>query len=142
MQMGLFVMATSELAKTLEFFEHQGIITAEEHKGLSELATNVSQISSGGQPHPPSEHLPGSYRSMDPNSLDLYDRWRSLSTSERQVTYLVCMGFKNTQIAVHIGVRAGTVNSILRMVCLKIGVKSKAELRLKFATFDFTQNPP
>lgn len=86
--------------------------------------------------------LTGGRRSTDKDTFELYDRWLSLSSRERQVTYFTCMGYKNEQIAFQMGVSVGTVKSYLQHVFFKIGVRSKTELRLKFYTFDFERNPP
>jgi len=86
--------------------------------------------------------LTGGRRSTDRDLLDLYDRWWSLSSRERLVTYLTCMGYKNDQIVFHMGISVGTVKSYLRHVFNKIDVRSKTELRLKFFNFDFERNPP
>jgi len=75
-------------------------------------------------------------------SEDLYDRWRSLSPLERQLIYLTCMGFKDQRIAFHMRLTTDSVKYLLRKVCLKMGVRTKAELHLKFANFDFTKSPP
>ncbi len=86
--------------------------------------------------------LAGGRRSSDKDVFELYDRWLSLSSRERQVTYFTCMGYKNEQIAFQMGVSVGTVKSYLQHVFFKIGVRSKTELRLKFYNFDFERNPP
>lgn len=86
--------------------------------------------------------LTGGRRSTDKDLLDLYDRWWSLSSRERHVTYLVCMGDKNDAIAFKMGIKVGTVKSYLQHVFLKMDVRSKTELRLKFFNFDFERNPP
>ena len=92
--------------------------------------------------HSSGNALTGGRRSTDKNLLDLYDRWLYLSPRERHVTYLTCMGYKNEQIAFQMGVSVGTVKSYLRHVFYKMDVRSKTELRLKFANFDFERNPP
>jgi len=52
------------------------------------------------------------------------------------------MGYKNQQIALHMGISAGTVKSYLQNVFNKFGLHSKTELRLKFHNFDFKRNTP
>jgi DNA-binding NarL/FixJ family response regulator len=86
--------------------------------------------------------LAGGRRSSDRDHLDLYDRWWSLSTRERQVTYLTCQGHKNHQIAFQMGVSVRTVQSYLEHVYFKMDVRSKTELRLKMVHFDFERNDP
>jgi DNA-binding NarL/FixJ family response regulator len=74
--------------------------------------------------------------------MDLYHRWLSLSTREKQVTYLTCQGHKNHQIAFQMGVSVRTVQSYLEHVYFKMDVRSKTDLRLKLVHFDFEQNDP
>ena len=81
-------------------------------------------------------------RSTDRDTFELYDRWLSLAPRERQVTYLTCQEYKNQQIAFAMGITVGTVKSYLEHVYNKIDVRSKADLRLKFFDFDFSNNPP
>lgn len=90
----------------------------------------------------PGNALAGGRRSTDRDSFDLYDRWLFLSPREREVTYLTCKGYKNHQIAFQMGVSIRTVKSYLEHVYLKMDVRSKTELRLKFYNFDFEQNSP
>jgi len=81
-------------------------------------------------------------RSTDHELFVLYDSWLSLSQREQHVTYLACKGYKNPQIAFQMGVSVTTVKSYLQHVFLKIGVRNKTELRLKFVNFDFTRHAP
>lgn len=81
-------------------------------------------------------------RSTDQDLFDLYDSWLALSPRERHVTYLACEGYKNDQIAFQMGVSVTTVKSYLQHVFLKIGVRNKIDLRLKFVNFDFKHNIP
>ena len=92
--------------------------------------------------HRSASALTGGRRSTDRDSLDLYDRWVSLSAREQEVTYLACLGYKNNQIAFQMGVSARTVQSYLEHVYLKMNIRSKTELRLKFYNFDFERNNP
>lgn len=84
----------------------------------------------------------GGRRSSDRELGDLYHRWWSLSTREKQVTYLTCQGHKNHQIAFQMGVSVRTVQSYLEHVYFKMDVRNKTELRLKMVNFDFEQNDP
>ena len=90
----------------------------------------------------PRNSLTGGRRSTDMDSLDIYNRWLHLSTREQQVTYLACQGYKNHQIAFQMGISARTVKSYLEHVYLKMDVRSKTDLRLKFHNFDFERNKP
>jgi len=105
----------------------------------------VSQRNPATQENHTSKTQPGNAggrRSTDKDTLDLYDCWLSLSAREQQVAYLTCMGYKNNQIAFKLGVSIRTVQSYLEHVYLKINVRSKTELRLKFYNFDFERNYP
>ena len=81
-------------------------------------------------------------RSGDRDTLDLYDRWLSLSPREQDVTFLTCRGYKNQQIAFQMGVSVATVKSYLQHVFYKLNVRSKTDLRLKFFHVDFKRNDP
>lgn len=105
----------------------------------------VNRTDPAAQEDPSSKARPGNAdgrRSTDRDAFELYDRWLSLSARERQITYFTCLGYKNEQIAFHMGVSVGTVKSYLQHVFFKIGVQSKVDLRLKFHGFDFERNPP
>lgn len=82
----------------------------------------------------------GGRRSTDKDSLDLYLRWDSLSARQKEVTILVCKGFTNEQIALWLKLSVSTVKSYLQHVFLKIDVRNKTELRLKFFNFDFARH--
>lgn len=105
----------------------------------------VNQRNPATQENPSTNNQPGhagGRRSTDKDAFELYDLWLSLSPREKQVTYLTCLGYKNEQIAFHMGVSVGTVKSYLQHIFLKIQVPSKTELRLKFHGFDFERNFP
>jgi DNA-binding NarL/FixJ family response regulator len=82
----------------------------------------------------------GGRRSTDRVSLDLSLIWESLSPREKDVTFLVCKGFTNDQIALWLKISVSTVKSYLQHVFLKTDVRSKTELRLKFVNFEFPRN--
>ena len=105
----------------------------------------VNRTDPAAQENPPSNNHPGNAggrRSTDRGSFDVYDRWLKLSPREQQVTYLTCLGYKNHQIAFHMGVSVRTVQSYLEHVYLKMDVRSKTDLRLKLHGFDFERNMP
>lgn len=105
----------------------------------------VNRTDPVAQENSPSNNHPGNAggrRSTDKASFDLYDHWLELSPREQQVTYLTCLGYKNHQIAFHMGVSIRTVQSYLEHVYLKVDVRSKTDLRLKFHGFDFERNMP
>ena len=73
------------------------------------------------------------YRRKD----ELLHLWYSLSLRERDVTAFACLGLTNRQIAARMGVSPGTVKSYLETVLYKLGLRSKAELRVLFANLGF-----
>ena len=95
-------------------------------------------LSSNTQPR----DLTGGRRSSDREIFELYDLWLSLSSRERQVTYLACMGYQNDEIALYMGITVGTVKSYLQHIFNKMGVRSKLQLSTKFSKFDFDRYPP
>jgi DNA-binding CsgD family transcriptional regulator len=73
------------------------------------------------------------YRRKD----ELLRLWYSLSLRERDVTAFACLGLTNRQIAARMGVSPETVKSYLETVLHKLGLRSKAELRVLFANMGF-----
>jgi DNA-binding NarL/FixJ family response regulator len=63
--------------------------------------------------------------------------WDSLAPRERDVTAFTCLGYSNRQIAYKMGIAESTVKSYLQSVLQKLSVRSKSELRLIFAHFNF-----
>jgi len=68
---------------------------------------------------------------------ELLRLWRFLSPRERDVTAHTCLGLTNRQIAARIGISPETVKSYLGSALYKLGLRSKAELRVLFADFSF-----
>jgi len=64
--------------------------------------------------------------------------WESLSPREKQVTACVCLGYTNPQIAAHLGVSTETVRTHLSNIRAKFRVRSKNEIRMILADWDFT----
>jgi len=106
------------------------------------LVNRTKSDAQGNRLVKPASPLAGNRRSTDSDLLELYDLWLSLSPREQDVTFLTCMGNKNTQIAFQMGVSVATVKSYLQNVFNKTGVRSKTELRLKFVNFDFKKIYP
>jgi len=75
----------------------------------------------------------------DPNADELYRIWILLSPREQQVTALTCLKYTNPQIAFHLGLSKTTVRTYLEKVLNKLGLRSKADLRVAFAVWDFSQ---
>jgi DNA-binding CsgD family transcriptional regulator len=68
---------------------------------------------------------------------ELLQLWYLLSLRERDVTAYACLGLTNRQIASRMGVSPETVKSYLETVQHKLGLRSKAELRVLFANLGF-----
>jgi len=73
------------------------------------------------------------YRRKD----ELLRLWYSLSLRERDVTALTCLGLTNRQMAARMGISPETVKSYLETALHKLGLRSKAELRVLFANMGF-----
>ena len=82
---------------------------------------------------------PGGRRSTDTDYIDLIDGWYSLSPRERDVTRLTCLGCTNDQIAYKLGITSGTIKIYHQRIFLKMKVRSKVDLRMKFYGFDFSR---
>lgn len=81
----------------------------------------------------------GGRRSTDADYIDLIDGWYSLSPRERDVTRLTCEGCTNDQIAYKLGITSGTAKTYHQRIFLKMKVRSKIDLRMKFFGFDFSR---
>jgi DNA-binding CsgD family transcriptional regulator len=73
------------------------------------------------------------------NSDELYQRWIILSPREQEVTALTCLRYTNPQIASHLNLSIETVRTYLEKVLNKFGLQSKADLRVTFANWDFSE---
>jgi DNA-binding NarL/FixJ family response regulator len=102
----------------------------------------VNRTDPAAQEYPSSNTPPGNAggrRSTDRASFELYDRWLALSAREQDVVALTCLGYKNQQIAFHLGLSVTTVKSYIQNVCYKLNVHSKTEIRLAFVHWDFSK---
>jgi DNA-binding NarL/FixJ family response regulator len=70
-------------------------------------------------------------------SKDLFDRWRSLSPREQQVTAQVCLGLTNRQIADRLNISPNTVKTYVSSILRKFSVSNRNELRLALAEWSF-----
>lgn len=74
-----------------------------------------------------------------PNTDELYQRWIMLSPREQEVTALTCLRYTNPQIASCLNLSIETVRTYLEKVLNKFGLQSKADLRVTFANWDFSE---
>jgi len=70
---------------------------------------------------------------------ELYQWWIMLSPREQDVTALTCLKYTNSQIAARLGLSKETVKTYLQKVLNKFGLHSKADLRVTFANWDFSE---
>lgn len=87
-------------------------------------------------------------RTSDFQSEDLYHTlsederqqlWTRLSSREQDVTAFTCLKYTNRQIAARLGISTDTVRSYLLNVLHKLGLDNKADLRVLFAGWDFSE---
>ena len=74
----------------------------------------------------------------DPRQTKREQLWNILSAREQDVTALTCLGYTNPQIAARLGLSVETIRTYLENVSNKSDLKNKAELRVFFASWDFS----
>ena len=68
---------------------------------------------------------------------ELETRWSSLSHREQQVAALICLGYRNHEIAKTLTIAPETVKTHLQRVFEKFNLHSSKELRLVLKNWDF-----
>lgn len=68
---------------------------------------------------------------------ELQERWSSLSHREQQVVALICLGYRNYQIAETLGIAPVTVKTHLQHIFDKFHLRGSKELRLTLKDWDF-----
>jgi DNA-binding CsgD family transcriptional regulator len=68
---------------------------------------------------------------------ELEERWSSLSRREQQVVALVCLGYRNDEIAKILVIAPETVKTHLQRIFNKFDLRSSKELRLALKNWDF-----
>lgn len=68
---------------------------------------------------------------------ELEDRWSSLSRREQQVVALICLGYRNYEIAETLVIAPETVKRHLQHIFDKFNLRSSKELRLALKNWDF-----
>ena len=101
---------------------------------LSDSAAQETHTHEKPASDPPAVSLP--YHST---TDELYQRWIMLSPREQEVTALTCLRYTNPQIASRLNLSIETVKTYLEKVLNKFGLKSKADLRVTFANWDFSE---
>jgi len=68
---------------------------------------------------------------------ELQNRWSSLSHREQQVAALICLGYRNYEIAQTLGIAPETVKTHLQHIFDKFHLRASRELRLALKDWDF-----
>ena len=68
---------------------------------------------------------------------ELQKRWSSLSHREQQVGALICLGYRNYEIAQTLGIAPETVKTHLQHIFDKFHLRASKELRLALKDWDF-----
>ena len=64
-----------------------------------------------------------------PEDPGIRNQWFSLTVRERQITALVCMGYRNHDIATMLGVEYTTIQTHLQNIFRKFNLRSRKEIR-------------
>ena len=70
---------------------------------------------------------------------DLEGRWASLSRREQQVVALICLGYRNYEIAQMLVIAPDTVKTHLQHIFDKFGLRGSKELRSALRHWDFLE---
>jgi ATP/maltotriose-dependent transcriptional regulator MalT len=68
---------------------------------------------------------------------EMESRWASLSHREQQVVALICLGYRNYEIAQTLVIAPETVKTHLQRIFDKFHLRSSKELRLALKDWDF-----
>ena len=82
-------------------------------------------------------------RPADPREGEAYLRaWLELTSRQKQVVCLVCAGRTNLEIAQRLRISPNTVKGHITLALGRFGLRSRAELRVALAGWDFSQWKP
>jgi ATP/maltotriose-dependent transcriptional regulator MalT len=70
---------------------------------------------------------------------ELEDHWSALSHREQQVVALICLGYRNYEIAQMLVIAPETVKTHLQNIFDKFDLRSSKELRLALKNWDFRE---
>ena len=70
---------------------------------------------------------------------EMEERWNSLSQREQQVVALICLGYRNYQIAEILVIAPETVKTHLQNIFSKFNLRSSKELRLVLTDWNFAE---
>ena len=65
-------------------------------------------------------------------------QWETLSTRERDVAALVCLGYTNKEIGRRLSISPQTVKTHMRNVLIKFNLHTRSELKLSLQGWDFS----
>jgi ATP/maltotriose-dependent transcriptional regulator MalT len=68
---------------------------------------------------------------------EMQERWAALSHREQQVTALICLGYRNYEIAHTLNIAPETVKTHLQHIFDKFHLRGSKELRLALKSWDF-----
>jgi len=68
---------------------------------------------------------------------ELWQRWQSLSPREQQVAALASLGYSNAEIARFLAVSIDTVKTHVSSILVKFGIRSRKELAMLLANWNF-----
>ena len=71
--------------------------------------------------------------------IEMEERWDSLSHREQQVVALICLGYRNYQIAETLMIAHETVKTHLQNIFAKFNLRSSKELRLVLKGWNFAE---
>lgn len=71
--------------------------------------------------------------------IEMEERWNSLSHREQQVVALICIGYRNYQIAEILVIAPETVKTHLQNIFAKFNLRSSKELRLVLRDWNFAE---
>ena len=71
--------------------------------------------------------------------IEMEERWDSLSHREQQVVALICLGYRNYQIAETLMIAHETVKTHLQNIFAKFNLRSSKELRLVLKDWNFAE---
>lgn len=70
---------------------------------------------------------------------ELQERWSSLSDREKQVVALICLNYRNYEIAQTLGIAPETVKTHLQHIFDKFHLRGSRELRVALKDWDFRE---
>ena len=73
------------------------------------------------------------------SQTEMEARWSSLTHREQQVVALICLGYRNYQIAEKLVIAPETVKTHLQRIFYKFNLRSSKELRLALKNWDFRE---